>query len=113
MGEDKPQEGVVIRPIIELHMSNGERVMAKHKREEFSERGRPTVDLDPSKREMLANADGIALEWVTPMRLEHVLQRIPADDMSAAPKVIAAMVEDIYREGKGEIVESREATAAM
>ena len=33
--------------------------------------------------------------------------------MSAAPKVIAAMVEDVYREGKGEIVESREATAAI
>ncbi len=58
-------------------------------------------------------ASAIADEWVTPMRLEHVLQRVPADDMSAAPKVIAAMVEDVYREGKGEVVESREATTAI
>ena len=27
--------------------------------------------------------------------------------------VIAAMVEDVYREGKSEVVESREATAAI
>lgn len=33
--------------------------------------------------------------------------------VNAAPKVIAAMVEDVYREGKGEFVESREATAAI
>ena len=27
--------------------------------------------------------------------------------------IVAAMVEDVYREGKGEVVESREATAAI
>ena len=33
--------------------------------------------------------------------------------MVMTPAVIAAMVEDIYREGRGEIVESKEARTAI
>ena len=108
----KPREGVVLRPLREFSL-NGHRIIVKHKGAAFSETKTPRPVADPAKLTVLTAASAIANEWVTPMRLEHVLQRIPADDMSAAPKVIAAMVEDIYREGKGEIVESREATAAI
>lgn len=92
-------------------MNNGRRLIAKHKRAEFSERGRPQVDLDPTKRELLANAEAIALEWVTPMRLEHVidamLQNIGGDtapEMYHTGRIIERMVEDVYREAEGEIV---------
>jgi hypothetical protein len=48
------------------------------------------------------------------MRLEHILQRLPSDiGMEATPKVITAMIEDVYREAKGEILESKEAKAAI
>lgn len=108
----KPREGAVLRPLREFSV-NGHRVIVKHKGEAFSETKTPRPVADPAKLAVLTAASAIADEWVTPMRLEHVLQRVPADDMSAVPKVIAAMVEDVYREGKGELVESREATAAI
>ena len=108
----KPREGVVLRPLREFSL-NGHRIIVKHKGAAFSETKTPRPVTDSAKLAVLTAASAIADEWVTPMRLEHVLQRIPADNMSAAPKVITAMVEDVYREGKGEVVESREATAAI
>lgn len=114
IAEPKPREGVVLRPLAEFVTSNGSRVIAKHKGAEFSERATPQPVVDPAKLAVLTEANAIAGEWVTPMRLEHVLQKLPGDlDMSATPKVIAAMVEDVLREAKGEIVESREAKAAI
>jgi hypothetical protein len=48
------------------------------------------------------------------MRLVHVVDKLPQPlDLSQMPKVIAAMVEDVYREAKGEIVESKEAQRAI
>ena len=119
ISDPKIREGVVLRPPFEVTLNNGSRVIAKHKRAEFAERGRPAVDLDPSKREMLANAGSIALEWVTPMRLEHVIDAVlsaRADkviDMRDTPAVIAAMVEDVIREASGEIVDSAPARKAI
>lgn len=117
--EPRIREGVVLRPPFEVTLNNGDRVMAKHKREEFAERGRPKVDLDPSKREMLENADAIALEWVTPMRLEHVIDHVLAErenkeiEMRDTPLVIAAMVEDVTREAAGEIADNEPARKAI
>ncbi len=117
--EERLREGVVLRPPFEVMLNNGRRLIAKHKREEFSERGRPKIDLDPSRRELLVNADGIALEWVTPMRLEHVIDVVLSarDDkeisMRDTPLVIAGMVEDVTREGAGEIVDSDPARRAI
>ena len=43
-----------------------------------------------------------------------MLQRLPdCDDIKATPRVIAAMIEDVLREGSGEIVDSRDARAAI
>ncbi len=119
IAESKIREGVVLRPPFEVTLNNGRRVIAKHKRDEFSERGRPKVDLDPSKREMLAGAEAIALEWVTPMRLEHVVDHVLAArwnkeiTMQDTPLVIAAMVEDVTRESAGEIVDNQAARKAI
>lgn len=117
--EPKIREGVVLRPFYEWKDHRGNRVIVKHKRAEFAERGRPNVELDPSRREMLAGAEAIALEWVTPMRLEHVIDAILAQrenkeiEMRDTPVVIAAMVEDVTREAAGEIEDNQPARKAI
>ena len=117
--EPKIREGVVLRPPFEVALNNGRRVIAKHKREEFAERGRPQVEFDPCKREKLAGAEAIALEWVTPMRLEHVIDAVLSArddkqiDMRDTPLVIRAMVEDVTREAAGEIEDNAPARKAI
>lgn len=117
--EPKIREGVVLRPFYEWTDHRGNRVIVKHKRAEFAERGRPNVELDPSRREMLDGADAIALEWVTPMRLEHVIDAVLSArankeiEMRDTPLVIAAMVEDVTREAAGEINDNEPARKAI
>lgn len=117
--EPKVREGVVLRPVHEWKDHRGNRVIAKHKREEFAERGRPKVDLDPSRLEMLEGAEAIALEWVTPMRLEHVIDAVLSArenkeiEMRDTPLVIKAMVEDVTREAAGEIADNAPARKAI
>lgn len=119
ISEPQIREGVVLRPPFEVILNNGQRVMAKHKRAEFAERGRPNVDLDPTKREMAEGADAIALEWVTPMRLGHVIDamlsaRASKDvDMKDIPLVISGMIEDVTREAAGEINDNQAARKAI
>ncbi len=113
-GDTRLREGVVLRPPVEVTLNNGHRVVAKHKRETFSERATPQKVVDPAKLTVLAEAQAIAQEWVTPMRLAHVLDKLPRPlDMRTTPRVIAAMIADIYREARGEVVESRDATTAI
>lgn len=117
--EPKISEGVVLRPIVEVYYNNGGRFIAKHKRPEFSERAskRDTV-VDSGQLQVLEKADAIVLEWVTPTRLEHVLDKLagilgrPASTEDTRA-VIDAMVEDVTREAKDEIVASKEAIRAI
>lgn len=119
IAEPKIREGIVLRPFYEWRDHRGNRVIVKHKRAEFAERGRPNVELDPSRREKLAGAEAIALEWVTPMRLEHVIDAILSQraekeiEMRDTPIVIAAMVEDVTREAAGEIEDNAPARKAI
>ena len=115
---DKPREGVVLRPLIELTANDGTRIMSKHKRDEERETATPRKVVDPALLEVLTKATEIADEWVTPTRLEHVLDKIRNPDGSEAGiermrDVIAAMAEDVLREGASEIADSREARAAI
>lgn len=109
--EDKMREGIVIRPLEEMRQNNGARVIAKYKNQAFEER-KNTPKVKPRQNlEVLKEAQAIAEEWVTPMRLEHVLQKLPeATGLEHTKLVINAMVDDVYTEGKGEIVESRAAS---
>jgi len=118
MGAGYIREGVVIRPPFEVVMNDGERCMAKHKRDEFREHKTPrTLDADPSKQKALDDAQAIADEWVTPMRLQHVLGALTKDGveptMTDVPLVIKTMTEDVYAEGKDEVVESKDANRAI
>lgn len=117
--EPKLREGIVLRPPFEVLLNNGRRVIAKYKRVEFSERGHPDVPCDPTRRALLDGANTIALEWVTPMRLEHVIDTILSTrdhktiDLHDIPLVIRTMLDDIHREASGEIVESTPACKAI
>lgn len=113
-GTDKPREGIVLRPLIELHGNNGERIIAKHKGAAFEERKTVQKVQPPEKLVVLAQADAIAEEWVTEMRLTHVLDKLPQGlGLEATKQVINAMIEDVTREAAGEIVDSREARNAI
>jgi len=102
----KKREGVIIRPLIELIKNNGNRVICKHKGDDFKETATPRPVVDPSKMKVLAESKAIADEWVTVNRLKHVLQRIPTHDMEKMKDIIATMLEDVLRESSGEIVDS-------
>jgi hypothetical protein len=104
-GKGKKREGVVLRPLIEVTMNNGERVICKHKGDEFKETATPRKVVDPERLNILEKANDIANEWVTKNRLEHVLQKLPVHCMEKMTEIIAAMQEDVMREAKGEIVE--------
>ena len=110
------REGIVIRPPFEVRLNSGGRLIAKHKRPEFSETKTKRV-LDPAKQEVLRQATAIAAEWVTPMRLEHVVGALTLDGVEPGIErtgdVVKAMVDDVVVEGEGEFVDSRDARKAI
>jgi hypothetical protein len=110
---DQPMEGVVLRPIKEFIDNSGSRIISKHKRAEERETKTVREVGDPAKLAVLEAADAIANEWVTPTRLEHVLDKLGPVGIQDTPKVITAMIEDVTREAKGEIVDSKEARKAV
>ena len=104
MGPGHMREGIVIHPLIEVTKSNGERIIAKHKRDDFAETKTPRP-LDAEKLKILTRAQEIADEWVTDMRLTHVLDAFPCADIAKTGDIIKAMIEDIRKEAVGEITE--------
>ncbi len=106
-GKGKLREGIVLKPLIEVTKNNGDRVISKHKREEFLET-KTKREVNPEQLKILENAKEIAEEWVTPMRLNHVLDKLGnPDEIEKTGEVVKAMIEDITREGKGEIKVSK------
>jgi len=118
-GDDKKREGVVLRPLVEVKKSNGSRVIAKHKNEEFRET-KTKREVDPEKIKILKEVKAISEEWVTRNRLDHVLDKVQGKLETGemlgpehTKDVILSMIEDVEREGKGEIVESKSARKAI
>lgn len=107
------REGVVLRPLVEVALSNGNRVICKHKGDDFKETATPRPVVDPAKITVLDDAEKIADEWVTPMRLEHVLDKLPGHSMERMRDIIFMMQEDVLREAAGEIVESEAVKKAI
>ena len=111
---DKLSEGVVLRPLNEYIDSREKRVICKHKREAFNERKTQQKIVDPERLKVLTEAKAIAEEWVTPMRLEHVLQQFSSKlIIEDTPAVIRAMTEDVLREADTEIIDSKAARSAI
>jgi hypothetical protein len=110
--EDKLREGIVLRPLIELRKNNGERIIAKHKNEVFKER-QHQPKLTQDKLEVFDEVNKIAEEFVTEMRLIHILDKFGSLDISKLENIIKAMIEDVEREAKGEILENRDVRKAI
>lgn len=113
---EKRREGIVLRPLIELRKNNDDRIIAKHKGPEERETATEREVDDPARLEVLSQAGAIADEWVTVMRLTHVLDKLgPAETLTLARTgdVVKAMTENVLREGQGEIVDSKEARQAI
>lgn len=110
--EDKISEGVVLRPLAEMRDHRGSRVIAKHKRAEFMETKTPR-EVNPDKVKVLTDAKAVADEWVTDMRLTHVLDKLPGVGVERTCDVIRAMLEDVKREGEGEIVWTSETNKSI
>jgi len=100
-GEDKVREGVVIRTIDDEIDRFGERVLVKHKCEKFSETRTPR-EIDPEQQKLWAESRETAEEWVVPMRLEHVLDKLRANGVDIriqnTGRVIGAMIGDVRKE---------------
>lgn len=112
------REGLVLRPLREFLYPDGKgRIMAKYKNELYAEREHTPKIKNLEELKILEDARKIAEEWVVPMRLEHVLDKLKAEGMIIEEKrmndIIKAMVEDVYREAKGEITESRDIYKAI
>jgi predicted small metal-binding protein len=113
MGQGLMREGVVLRPLVELTDFNGGIIRVKHKRPEFAEREHTPKFSDPDELQVLQKADEVANEWVTHMRLVHVLDAFPDPDMKDMVKIIQAMIEDVSREGANEIVDNKATRKAI
>ena len=113
MGEGHMREGIVLRPLFEVKKNNGERVIAKHKRDEFRET--ETIrKVSPDRLQIMSDAKKIAKEYVTPMRLQHILSKLPQGiNVEQTRDVIFAMLEDIEREAMGEIWFSKDVQKAI
>jgi len=116
-GDDRKREGIVIRPLIELTRSDGARIIAKHKRDDFAERKTKQKDIDPANLKVYAEAEAAAEEFVTDMRLCHVMDKVFAGgekpDITRTGDVIKAMVTDVLTEAEGEVVDSKDLRKAI
>jgi hypothetical protein len=101
------REGVVLRPLEEYTKNNGERIIAKHKRDEFMETNTPRKVISPDQMKSLEDAKAIANEWVVPERLNHILTSgVIEAKIENTGKIIQLMIEDVLKESKGEIIDS-------
>jgi hypothetical protein len=110
--EDKMREGIVLRSPIEVKTNNGQRIIAKHKCAEFSETRTPRIV--GVKTEEIKNAQKIADEYVTEMRLTHVLEGFTQPyDYVMIPNVLRAMKADLLAECAGEFSDSKQVWGAI
>ena len=113
-----PREGVVLRPLREfLHPDGIGRIMAKHKNDIYKEREHSPKIQTIENLKVLEDAKAIAQEWVTPMRLSHVIDKLKAGGIEIEDKqmnkIIKTMLEDIEREAEGEIVVNKQTKKAI
>ena len=96
-----------------LFDAHGNRVCAKHKSDAFRETKTPRV-VSEDKQKILDDSREIAQEYVTHMRLTHVLDKLGnPSDIESTGAVTKAMVEDVIAEAGDEIVVSREVRKAV
>jgi len=114
-GDGHKREGIVLRPLREMVESNGDRVICKHKNDEFGETATPRkVSVDPADQIKLESAEAVANEYITAMRLEHVLDKHPeCVGMAQTGILVRAMLEDVIRENTEGFTYSKELERAI
>jgi len=85
---------------------NGGRHICKHKRDDFAEVRTPR-EVDPDKEMLIYRGQEVAEEFVTEMRLKHILDKNLFTTLQDIPKVIQAMIDDIAIEAEGEYISSK------
>ena len=104
--QGKHMEGVVLRPLQEVRDDRGNRICCKHKRDEFRET-KSARKVAPTQEQLDAKLkdDELASEWVTEMRMTHVMDKLVAAgkvlDTKATGDVISAMENDVIAESMG------------
>ncbi len=106
LGNDKMAEGIVTKPIYECYDKQGGRWILKHKRDDFSEIRTPR-EVDPEAKMNILRGQEVADDFVTPMRLAHILDKNPFSTLQDIPQVIKAMLEDVTVECSEEYVDSK------
>lgn len=103
ISDSRKSEGIVIRPLVELIKNNGERVICKHKRDDFSET-KTLRSTDLVKLKKLTKIQDITEEWVTENRLLNILSHFPfPHTLELLPSIIKTMIKDVIIEAKNEI----------
>lgn len=100
-------EGMVIYPIPMKRDSHDEWLIAKFKSPEFEEQASRTRMTSHMAIPIPDTVTAFVAEFVTPMRLEHVLdqlreQGVDVTDVRATGSVLKNMNQDVQREGKAE-----------
>jgi len=113
ISDSKIREGIIIRPLEEMLTNGDKRVIAKHKADAFKETAKPRPVLSPEKLQILENANAIADEWVTLMRLHHILGKRENPQVKQTGEIISEMIEDVKREAAGEIVWNNDVRKAI
>lgn len=114
--EDKLREGVVLRPLVEMTLNNGNRVIVKHKGAAFSETRTPkVVELDAEKIKVLEDAKAIADEWMTQNRIGNAVSHFTPEELSMSnfSNLLKYVVDDVLREGEGLIMVTPEVRKAI
>ena len=117
IAEPKMREGIVLRPPVEMQTSNGKRVIAKFKNEEFAEHSKPRKVKDTTVDYSEANA--VADDWVNPMRLTHVIDQLVSSrdnkeySIEDTGKILQLMVDDIKAESVGEVDVTKDVERAI
>lgn len=105
-----PREGVVVRPIVEsvtMFMRENTRAIAKHKNATFWEiKTRKPLG---ERLQVMNDVNEIVDEWVTDERFKHVIDRVLQTKENKVLTIkdvasfITLMIEDVKREGEGEM----------
>ncbi|MFA4875100.1 MAG: RNA ligase family protein [bacterium] len=115
-GIDDPEntiEGIVVRPIEMQWDAKGNPVMAKYKVGKWAERASATKHPRTlaKERPIIPGAKEFAEEFVTPVRLDHVLDQLREEqipiDVSSLGEVMKRMGQDIKREGANALADAR------
>jgi hypothetical protein len=104
-GPGKMAEGIITKPFFECYDKQGGRWILKYKREDFAEVKTPR-EIDPEAKMNILRGQAVADEFVTEMRLRHILDKNPYSTLQDIPKVIQLMVDDIAAECEGEYIAS-------